>query len=40
MTQRKDLRKSYEQDVQKLTDEFIKKIDAVCAAKSKEIMSI
>lgn len=35
-----DLRKSYEQDVQKLTDEFIKKIDAVCAAKSKEIMSI
>ena len=35
-----DLRKSYEQDVQKLTDEYIKKIDAVCAAKSKEIMSI
>ena len=35
-----DLRKSYEQDVQKLTDEFVKKIDAVCAAKSKEIMSI
>ena len=35
-----DLRKSQEQDVQKLTDEMIKKIDAVCAAKSKEIMSV
>ena len=35
-----DMRKQYEQDVQKVTDEFIKKIDAACAAKSKDIMSI
>ena len=35
-----DMRKQYEQDVQKVTDEFIKKLDAACAAKSKDIMSI
>lgn len=35
-----DVRKSQEQDVQKMTDEYTKKIDQICAAKSKEIMSV
>lgn len=35
-----DMRKSNETDIQKLTDEFTKKIDAICATKTKEIMSV
>ena len=35
-----DQRRRVEQDVQKATDEFIKKIDQLAAAKEKEIMTI
>lgn len=35
-----DIRKSYEEDVQKLTDKFTKKIDALYAEKEKDVMSI
>ena len=35
-----DTRKGLETDVQKLTDEFIKKIDAIAKNKEKDIMSI
>ena len=35
-----DLRKGLEEDVQKLTDEFVKKIDAIAKDKEKDIMSI
>ena len=35
-----DTRKRLEQEVQKVTDEFVKKIDDICAEKEKEIMTI
>lgn len=35
-----DLAKSANEKIQKLTDEYVKKVDDVVAAKSKEIMSI
>lgn len=35
-----DLRKGLEEDIQKLTDEFIKKADTVAKNKEKDIMSI
>ena len=35
-----DQRRRVEQDVQKATDEFIKKIDQLASAKEKEIMTI
>ena len=35
-----DERKKQESDIQKLTDEFVKKIDDSCAEKEKEIMSV
>lgn len=35
-----DSRKGLEEDIQKLTDEFIKKIDAIAKEKEKDIMSI
>lgn len=35
-----DQRRRVEQDVQKVTDEFIKKVDQLAAAKEKEIMTI
>ena len=35
-----DSRKGLEEDVQKLTDEFVKKIDAIAKDKEKDIMSI
>ena len=35
-----DTRKHLEQEVQKVTDEFVKQIDDVCAEKEKEIMTI
>ena len=35
-----DQRRRVEQDVQKATDEFIKKVDQLAAAKEKEIMTI
>ena len=35
-----DDEKQYEEDIQKLTDQYIKDIDKVCAAKEKEIMEI
>ena len=35
-----DARKAHEEDTQKITDEFVKKIDSVCADKQKEIMTI
>lgn len=35
-----DTRKRLEQDVQKATDEYCKKIDDICAEKEKEIMTI
>ena len=35
-----DTRKGLETDVQKLTDEFIKKIDVIAKNKEKDIMSI
>ena len=39
-TMPEDQRRRVEQDVQKATDEFIKKIDQLAAAKEKEIMTI
>ncbi len=35
-----DVRKRYENEIQKLTDEFCKKIDTLATAKEKEIMTI
>jgi ribosome recycling factor len=35
-----DARKRFETDIQKVTDEFIKKIDVLSTAKEKEIMTI
>ncbi len=35
-----DMRKRLEQEVQKATDEFCKKIDEICSEKEKEIMTI
>ncbi|HHU59942.1 TPA: ribosome recycling factor [bacterium] len=35
-----DMRRSLESEVQKLTDEFIKKIDTITSIKEKEIMTI
>ena len=35
-----DMRKRLEQEVQKVTDEFCKKIDDICVEKEKEIMTI
>lgn len=35
-----DDQKGYEEDMQKLTDKFIKEIDKLCDAKEKEIMEI
>ena len=35
-----DTRKKLEQEVQKATDEFCKKIDEICQEKEKEIMTI
>lgn len=35
-----DVKKGLEQDIQKLTDEFVKKIDAIAKDKEKDIMSI
>ena len=35
-----DQRRRVEQDVQKATDEYIKKVDQLAAAKEKEIMTI
>ena len=37
---REDQRRRVEQDVQKATDEFIKKVDQMASAKEKEIMTI
>ena len=39
-TMPEDQRRRVEQDVQKATDEFIKKVDQLAAAKEKEIMTI
>lgn len=36
----KDLLKSIEDRVQKITDEYIKKVDVLCAAKEKQIMTV
>ncbi|MEG0564540.1 ribosome-recycling factor, partial [Anaerorhabdus sp.] len=35
-----DMKKNEQEKIQKLTDEFIKKIDAVAADKMKDIMSV
>ena len=35
-----DTKKGLEEDIQKLTDEFIKKVDAIAKSKEKDIMSI
>ena len=35
-----DDRKTYEEDIQKLTDKYIKDVDGVAADKEKELMEI
>ena len=35
-----DDQKNLEEEVQKLTDKFVKKIDEICAAKNQEIMEV
>jgi ribosome recycling factor len=35
-----DVQKDYEQNVQKETDAFGKKVDELCAAKEKDIMTV
>lgn len=35
-----DVQKDYEQNVQKETDAFVKKVDDLCAAKEKEILTV
>ncbi len=35
-----DDKKEYDEDIQKVTDKFVKKVDAVCLAKTNEIMEI
>lgn len=35
-----DVRKGLEEDIQKLTDEFVKKIDSIAKSKEQDIMSI
>ncbi len=35
-----DMEKDYEQKVQKETDSFVKKVDELCAAKEKEILTV
>lgn len=35
-----DVQKDYEQNVQKETDAFVKKVDDLCAAKEKEVLTV
>ena len=35
-----DDRKTYEEDIQKLTDKFVKEIDEIAKVKEKEIMTV
>ena len=35
-----DTQKTMEEDVQKLTDKYIKKVDEACAVKEKELMEL
>lgn len=35
-----DVQKDYEQNVQKETDTFVKKVDDLCAAKEKEVLTV